>query len=104
GRKQIFRRFAGGVAAGDTLALADETLEGEPLLRPVMRGGVRTEAGHESLEAPRARAAAELARLPERLRRLEHAAERYDVRVSDALQAEADEVGGVAGRAEGGAR
>src|SRR5439155_20758831 len=67
GAKQVFRRYEGGVMSGDVIAAHDEELEGEPLLVPAMRGG---EILHgETLEEIRARAASQLAALPEPLRR-----------------------------------
>lgn len=88
GKKQVFRRVEGGVIAGDVIALQDESLPGEPLLREVMRGGRRTPAGVESLAEGRERARAELARLPERLRALSTARPPYPVTVSERLRAE----------------
>lgn len=44
GRKQVFRDFPGGIAHGDVIALHDEMLPGEPLLREVMRDGRRLHA------------------------------------------------------------
>src|SRR5690606_6630588 len=42
GRKQVFRRIdAAGRMAGDVITLADDSLEGEPLLQCVMRDGRR---------------------------------------------------------------
>lgn len=71
GRKQVYRRYAqDGTIAGDTVALLDEQVPGEPLLRPAMRGG-RKVPGLPSLPEARARAAASLAQLPAPLRRLE---------------------------------
>jgi len=70
GRKQVFRRSdADGRMAGDIVALEGERAEGEPLLRPAMRGGKRL-AEREPLSTIRERAKRELARLPEPLRRL----------------------------------
>jgi nicotinate phosphoribosyltransferase len=54
---------------GDVIGLADERLAGEPLLEPVMRAGGRVHPA-PSLEAIRNRAAAQLAALPEALRRV----------------------------------
>lgn len=107
GRKQIYRRYVGdGTMAGDVLTLEDDVQEGEPLLRPVMRAGRRLELA--SLEQSRAHCAAELARLPGHLRRLE-VAPAYPVEVSLALRNLAEEVdrreatggGRVRGRADG---
>jgi len=64
GRKQVYRRTADdGRIAGDTVALVGEASDGEPLLRPVMRGGRRV-PGLPSLAEARAFAAKSLATLP----------------------------------------
>ena len=49
GRKQVFRVVEDGRMVRDVIGLHDEILEGEPLLRPVMRGGVRLAAGRVDL-------------------------------------------------------
>src|SRR5690606_8992272 len=80
GPKQVWRRTGlGGRFSGDTIGTADEALDGEPLLVEVMRDGRRTDAGWESLETIRTRAARQLARLPEHLHALELADEPYPV-------------------------
>ena len=80
GRKQVFRqRDAGGIARGDILARADERLDGEPLLEPVMRDGERLEAGMRTLAEAREHAARERERLPASLRGLQAPAEPYPV-------------------------
>ena len=53
GRKQVYRRTEGGRIARDVIGRHDEAVEGEPLLRPVMRGGVRLAAGRVGLEEAR---------------------------------------------------
>ncbi|HEX6135498.1 MAG TPA: nicotinate phosphoribosyltransferase [Longimicrobiales bacterium] len=85
GRKQVFRSERDGVAIADTIAIHDEAHAGRPLLRPVMRNGRRIEDAVESMEEARARAAAELGRLPEPIRAIEPAPQPYTVRVSAAL-------------------
>jgi nicotinate phosphoribosyltransferase len=85
GRKQVWRRLGGDRMAGDTVTLADEPGDGEPLLVEVMRDGEVTR--RESIDAARTRVREQLARLPERLRTLEPVAAPYTVGVSDALQA-----------------
>ena len=84
GAKQVFRRYAGGRMRGDTIAAADEPADGEPLLRPAMRGGEVTAS--ESLDEIRERSAAQLAGLPEEIRRPEPAADPYSVSYSERLQ------------------
>jgi nicotinate phosphoribosyltransferase len=73
GRKQVFRRYdrAGRIRA-DTIALVEERVRGEPLLRPVMRGGERLEPSPGLAEA-REHAARSLATLPAPLRALDPA-------------------------------
>jgi nicotinate phosphoribosyltransferase len=88
GRKQVFRLEEDGLAVRDVLATCDEVQPGRPLLEPVLRRGERLAAGRASLADARARAAAELVRLPERLRALEPALPPYPVLVSERLRAE----------------
>lgn len=87
GRKQIFRRMDGETFAGDVIGLAEEALDGQPLLEPVMRGGRRLRSEPPSLDALRAHAASQIAALPAPLRRLETADPPYPVKISDALAA-----------------
>jgi len=68
GRKQVYR-----TPEKDVLALESDPQPGTPLLEPVMEGGERLRPAPD-LGALRARAAAQLAALPEALRRLEPAA------------------------------
>jgi nicotinate phosphoribosyltransferase len=67
GPKQVFRAYRDGAMVGDVLAAADEDLDGEPLLVAVMRDGEHTV--RPSMKEIRAHAEAQLAALPERLRR-----------------------------------
>ena len=88
-----------GKVVGDVLALEGEPAPpgvGESLLRPVMRGGELL-GSHPSLAEVRRHCAAQLAALPDGLRRLrEH--DEYPVRPSDALrrrpEAAVEQVGG----------
>ncbi len=89
GRKQVYRLEEGGRAVGDVVARHDEALPGRPLLVQVMASGRRLPAGRATLDEARARAAAELARLPDRVRAIEPADPPYPVRVSDRLEADA---------------
>ncbi|MBV8557584.1 MAG: nicotinate phosphoribosyltransferase [Planctomycetaceae bacterium] len=90
GRKQVIRRVEDGRIVRDVIGRHDETLEGEPLLQPVMRRGARLAAGRVSLEEARVHARRELERLPEALRSLAPAEVPYRVEISSALQADHD--------------
>ncbi len=91
GRKQVWRRYrADGQMAGDVLSLETDKQPGEPLLVPVMRSGERLNPS-PTLAESRARAARELARLPEPLRHL-HTKVAYSVEVAEALAGLAAEV------------
>jgi nicotinate phosphoribosyltransferase len=93
GRKQVWRRFgADGRMAGDILSLENDDQAGEPLIELVMQGGKRV-APAPLLAEIRARAARDLQRLPEPLRRLEPGAS-YQVEVSGGLTRLAAEVDG----------
>ena len=101
GRKQVFRVEERGEAVRDVIARADEELPGRPLLRTVMQGGRRTEAGRAEMDEARAEAARALGGLPSRLRRLEPADPPYAVEVSEALRRDLDELSGQAQRGAG---
>jgi nicotinate phosphoribosyltransferase len=86
GVKQVWRRRDDeGRLAGDVIGLADEELEGEPLLVPVMRDGKRLDAGREPLGDARERARRCLAELPDGVCRLTPDRDDYPVTVSDRL-------------------
>ena len=68
GPKQVFRSREDGELRGDVIATTTESLAGEPLLGPVMRGGDRV--GAEPLARMRERTAAQLESLPAHLRDL----------------------------------
>lgn len=90
GRKQVFRSLdADGRMAGDRVTLETDPQPGEPLLVPAMRGGCRV-APAPSLAEVRRRAAENLARLPQALRRLE--AFDYRVEIAPTLHDLAAEV------------
>ncbi len=88
GRKQVFRREAGGVATGDVIARADESLPGTPLLAPVMRGGGRV-APPADLPVLRAAAEQAIAALPPEIRALDAAPTPFPVAISPRLEADA---------------
>jgi nicotinate phosphoribosyltransferase len=85
GRKQIFRSEEHGRFARDRIARADETLPGRPLLEAVMRDGERLPAGRVELDAARAHAEQQVARLPEPIRAIAPAEPGYPIEISDRL-------------------
>jgi nicotinate phosphoribosyltransferase len=92
GRKQVYRLCdPAGRYEHDLLTVEGDLQAGEALLVPVMRSGRRLHAP-ETLDAMRARAAAQLAHLPERLRALETADPGYRVEIAPALRRLAAEV------------
>jgi nicotinate phosphoribosyltransferase len=91
GRKQVFRRFRNDIAHEDVIARADETLDGTPLLKPVMKDGKRL-SPPTPLAQLRAGCAAALAKLPKPILALQPAAPRYPVHISDALAQEEQEI------------
>jgi nicotinate phosphoribosyltransferase len=101
GRKQVWRRYDNiGKIAGDLVSLIDDRQPGEPLLRPVMRGGRRV-PDVSDLTAARNRAKGQLARLPEPLSKLEPFP--YSVEIGFPLRelaAELDRRAGSGGTAE----
>jgi len=85
GRKQVYRRYAAdGSMAGDVLSVDGDAQAGAALIRPAMGDGRRL-APAPGIDAVRAHAADELARLPGPLKRLEAGAA-YPVRVAPALR------------------
>ena len=66
GRKQVFRTIRDGATTSDVIARHGETLEGRPLLQPVMAAGHRL-VPSPTLDTIRAHAAAECAALPAHL-------------------------------------
>ncbi|HET7157647.1 MAG TPA: hypothetical protein VFI62_01530, partial [Burkholderiales bacterium] len=95
GRKQVFRHYAvDGRMQQDVIAAEGDEQPGEPLLNRVMANGRRT-APAESLADIRRRAALELSRLPEALRRLDAPVCAYPVQVAPSLHKLAEEVDAV---------
>ena len=91
GRKQVFRCYDDhGRMRGDLVSVEGDQVEGEALIRPMMKAGRRLSTA-EPLERSRQRALGELKRLPETLKRLEQGTE-YPVIVSEALKKLAHEV------------
>jgi nicotinate phosphoribosyltransferase len=85
GRKQVWRSYdVDGRMAGDVLGLEGDSHAGEPLVRLVMQNGRRVDPPARLADL-RARAARELARLPEPLRSLADGSP-YPVQVSDSLE------------------
>ncbi len=83
GRKQVWRQRNGGSFMRDIIGMADEQLEGEPLIEPVMRDGVPLHQAPALLDVQR-RAAEQLAATPESTRALEKPAP-YEVEISAQL-------------------
>jgi nicotinate phosphoribosyltransferase len=91
GRKQVWRRLgADGHMAGDILSVEDDKQPGEPLIEAVMRAGRRLDPPRTLAEI-RARAARDIERLPEALRKLDGAAP-YPVKLGDELTKLSSEV------------
>ncbi|MDE2869104.1 MAG: nicotinate phosphoribosyltransferase [Chloroflexota bacterium] len=90
GRKQIFRETRDGVAVRDVLGRADESRDGQPLLRPAMANGRRIGEQCPSLENSRTYSAEATGQLPARVRGLAPATPPYPVAVSPRLQAASD--------------
>lgn len=91
GRKQVWRRYGPhGRMAGDIVALESDREDGEPLLELVMTEGRRI-GEKPRLSAIRARAADDLARLPDPLRDLVPGTT-YPVEIADSLVRLATEV------------
>ena len=91
GAKQVYRRYdQQGRIEHDVVTTAADTQEGTPLIRPVMESGKRREAS-DSPDHIRERATAELATLPDKMRRLSPGAT-ISVRISAALQSLTREV------------
>jgi nicotinate phosphoribosyltransferase len=91
GRKQVYRlRGTNGRMAYDLLTLEDDPQKGEPLLHPVMRSGRRLNPP-VPVSQSRKHAAAQLAGLPEPLRRLGDATP-YPVKIGEAVKTLAAEV------------
>ncbi|MBE0500875.1 MAG: nicotinate phosphoribosyltransferase [Desulfuromonadales bacterium] len=92
GRKQIFRMSENENDIRDVVAQADEQLPGRPLLEAVMRNGERLAAGRVELEAARAYAGRQTARLPDRIRAITPAEPPYPVEVSPELSRHQKEI------------
>jgi nicotinate phosphoribosyltransferase len=88
GPKQIFRRLEEGELAGDTVAAEGESIDGEPLLVPFMKGGEMVR--EESMDQMRARTEASLRSLPEDMRPPEPSGPDYPIEISERLRASAE--------------
>ena len=95
GRKQIFRVEHHGLADHDVLGRHDEADHGRPLIRQVMKDGVRLPEGRVILAEARECARRELDRLPARVRHIEAAQPPYRVDVSAALEADREQLHGI---------
>ncbi|HXY57531.1 MAG TPA: nicotinate phosphoribosyltransferase [Methylocystis sp.] len=85
GRKQVFREFSDGVAVRDVIALREETVEGSPLLRPVMIAGRRVKSESLTLAESQNHAREALAALPKDCRGLSAPPAPYPVAISSKL-------------------
>ena len=83
GRKQVWRRRDGSSFEGDVIGLADEELDGEPLIEPVMRDGIPLHSAPALVDIQR-RAAEQLAATPASVRALEKPGT-YPVEISEHL-------------------
>ena len=92
GRKQVFRHVENGVAVRDVLGMADEALEGQPLLETVLKDGRCIRKTRPTLDEIRRHAARALAELPGHVRRLPPAEPPYPVAISDRLRSAASEL------------
>ena len=88
-QKQVFRQEENGISTQDILAAWSEEHPGRPLLRQVMQDGRRLPAGRETLAEMQDRAQAEIAALPEDLRKVTPPSKAYPVQTSSYLQEEA---------------
>jgi nicotinate phosphoribosyltransferase len=86
GRKQIFRQIDEGMMIGDIIGRFDDSLAGEPLLKPLIIDG--QPVAEVSLNESRKRLQAELQSLPIHLRDLQTLPPPYPVSFSDPLQAD----------------
>lgn len=84
-RKQVWRREENGHFIGDTIAMAEEKLDGQPLLQCVMRDGERV-LPQPRMPEMQQHALRQLQSLPARYKSLAQA-ENYPVRISDKLEA-----------------
>jgi nicotinate phosphoribosyltransferase len=91
GAKQVYRVYENGAMSHDVIALRDEEVEGEPLLRRVMEGG-RVVEPLPDLAALRRRFAQSFSRLPDRFKAL-RGPPQYEVRLSPRLQRQAESAG-----------
>lgn len=96
GPKQVYRVSRGGAMVHDILAGRDEPrpVEGEPLLRPVVRGGEMLPDALPELAAIRNHCDASCAALPPRLRALHAADVPYEVSPTHSLNALTDRLTG----------
>ena len=84
GRKQVYRQFKGGLAAGDVIGLWEEELAGQPLLVKVMEGGRRL-GKPDSIQECRGRRHISQTTLPNMLREISRADPAYHVSISAQL-------------------
>ncbi|MFW6154231.1 MAG: nicotinate phosphoribosyltransferase [Planctomycetota bacterium] len=86
GRKQVFRITTDDRMDHDTIAFADDSPAGDPLLVPVMRRGQRTGAGRATLAQARETFSHNRRHLPDRLTALDPGDAAYPVHISQGVQ------------------
>jgi nicotinate phosphoribosyltransferase len=86
GRKQVFRQEVDGIAVQDSLACADESCAGTPLLQQVMRRGARLSPPAAGLSAARDQAVRLIGQMPPEFRAFAPAGRAFPVVVSDRLR------------------
>jgi nicotinate phosphoribosyltransferase len=86
GRKQVFRIEEDDRAVRDVITRHTDEQPGRALLEPVMKDGQRLPGAETSLSGTREHAAAELSKLPARVRALERAEPPYPVEISEVLR------------------
>ena len=86
--KQVFRNRRSETFTHDVIAMHDEKLPGDPLLRKVMKSGRRLDTGFNALGEARDRRENQVRSLPEEIRSIGPASQPYRIEMSRRLSAE----------------